>query len=137
MSHYRKLQSLLKKNYLYVYLLWLFSLICWDLFTSIYLSIIYNFASYLKYHFVISCFKHARKYQNGTPKVVNKVLMRGRPGTQFVTMVTKLVCSSCRAYLIDFWYKLAEISFSWSQLTKIRLSLWCYAGFKIWVWGFL
>ena len=26
------------KNYLYVYLLWLFSLICWDLFTSTYFS---------------------------------------------------------------------------------------------------
>ena len=56
--------------------LMIISLICWDLFTSIYLSIFYSFASYLKYHFVISCFlKHARKYQNGTPKVINKVLI--------------------------------------------------------------
>ena len=46
------------KNYLYVYLLWLFSLISWDLFTSIYLPIFYNFASYLKYHFIISSFRH-------------------------------------------------------------------------------
>jgi len=29
------------------------------------------------------------------------------------------------AYLIDFWYKLAEILFS-SQLIKIELSLWWY-----------
>ena len=65
------------------------------------------------------------KFQNGTPKVANKPLLWGWPGNQFVTMVTRLVCSSCGAYLIDFWYKLAEILLS-SQLIKIQLGLWWY-----------
>ena len=60
-----------------------------------------------------------------------KPLISGRSGTQYVAMVTKLICSYCGVHLLESYCKESSISGSnWlglsfpSHLIIIQLSLW-------------
>ena len=71
------------------------------------------------------------KYQNGTAKVAKKVFNMGRSGTQYVAMVAELLSSYWRAYLLESYCKVSNISdTNWlrylftSYLNKIWLSVW-------------
>ena len=71
------------------------------------------------------------KYQNGTAKVDKKAFNMGRPGTQYVAMVTGLLSSHWRAHLVESHCKVSNISdtnwlryLSSSCLKKIWLSVW-------------
>ena len=70
------------------------------------------------------------KYQNGTAKVAKKAFNLGRSGTQYVAMVTELLCLYRRAYLVESCCKVSNISdTNWlrylfsSYLNKIWLSV--------------
>ena len=78
-----------------------------------------------------SCIWNAvNKYQNGTAKVAKKAFNVGRFGTQCVAMVTELLSAYRRAYLVESYCKVSNISdTNWlrylfsSYLNKIRLSV--------------
>ena len=71
------------------------------------------------------------KYQNGMVKVAQKVFNMGRSGTQYVAIVTKLLSSYWKAYLVESYCKVSNISdINWlrylfsSYLNKIWLIVW-------------
>ena len=73
------------------------------------------------------------KYQNGMAKVAKKAFNMGRPGTQYVAMVTEPLSSHWRAHLVESHCKVSNISdTNWlrylfsSHLNKIWLSIWCH-----------
>ena len=71
------------------------------------------------------------KYENGTPKVARNPLILGRSGTQYVTMVTKLLSSNCGAHLVESYCNESNIcDTNWlrylfsSHFIKMLLGVW-------------